>query len=185
MKKTLTIICLLLLSALVAVGWVRIDELITKTNYPLEYKALVEENAEKYSVPKELIYAVIKCESDFKSDAVSSKGAVGLMQIIPSTYEWLAEKNSDVDINEKLLYNPETNIKYGVYYLDWLYSKYGDWKIVLAAYNAGHGRVDEWIKDGTFTGETEDIPFKETREYVEKVLDAQDVYTRTYFFIAK
>ncbi len=181
MKKTVTIISILVISALVALCWVKIDESITKTNYPLKHSEIVEKYAEEYSIQKELIYAVIKCESGYQSDAVSSKGAIGLMQLLPTTYVWLAEKEDSTDIDENLLYSPETNIKYGTYYLNWLYSKYGSWETALAAYNAGHGRVDKWIQSGTYTGEIDDIPYKETREYVKKVLRAKEVYHDIYF----
>lgn len=185
MKKTLIIISILIASALIALLWVRIDTVITKNNYPVpeQYADVVKIAADEYSVPEDLVFAVIKTESGFKSDAISQKGAVGLMQLMPETFLWLSTKTGDNYTDENLLYNPEINIKYGVYYLSWLYSRYGSWETALAAYNAGHGNVDDWLKDGTFSSRSAitDIPFRETREYVKKVLDAKQVYLENYY----
>lgn len=181
MKKTIIILSILVCAALIAFCWTHIDEKITQMNYPLKYTEFVDKYSQEYSVPKHLIYAVIKVESGFESDAVSKKGAIGLMQIMPATYEWIASKLDETDLNQNLLYNPEINIKYGTFYLDWLYSKYGSWEIAVAAYNAGHGNVDGWIESGTYNGDADDIPFKETREYVKKVMKAKDIYKETYF----
>ena len=183
MKKTITIISILIVAALVAVLWTTIDTAIDKNSHPLEYIETVEKYADEYSVPKELILAVIKTESKFRSDAVSAKGAIGLMQIKPSTYEWLCEKNADTSDNPDLLYTPEVNITYGTYYLDMLYSEFGTWELALAAYNGGPSNVRKWLKDPEYSqnGVLVNIPFKETREYVEKVMNAKDKYTELYF----
>lgn len=185
MKRTLIIISILIVSALIALVWVHVDDYITKTNYPLpeEYAASVDRYSEEYSVPKALIYAVIKVESKFKSDAVSSAGAIGLMQVTPDTFIWLSKKTEDKYEDVNLLYNPDINIKYGVYYLSWLYSRYGSWETALAAYNAGHGKADEWLDDPEYSqnGVLTNIPYRETREYVEKVMKAKDIYKKLYF----
>ena len=183
MKKTITIIAILIASALIALCWTKIDTAIEKKNHPTEYIEIVEKYADTYSVPKELIFAVIRTESKFRSDAVSSAGAVGLMQITPETFQWLCTKNSDENNNPNLLYTPEINIMYGVYYLDMLYSEFGSWETALAAYNAGPSRVREWLKNPEYSenGTLTSIPYKETREYIEKVLKAKNKYTKLYF----
>ncbi len=183
MKKTLTIIGLLIASAVIALLWTKIDNSIEKKSHSVEYLEIVEGYAEDYSVPKELILAVIKTESKFKSDAVSPKGAVGLMQITPETFLWLCEKNSDPSDNPNLLYTPDVNIKYGTYYLDMLYSEFGSWETVLAAYNAGPANVRKWLDNPEYSenGVLTHIPFKETREYVEKVIKAKNKYIELYF----
>lgn len=182
MKRTITIISILIVSALVAFCWVGIDTALTKKTHPLEYKETVELYADEYSVPKELIYAVIKTESKFKSDVVSRAGAIGLMQITPDTFTWLCNKNQDSDNNINRLYNPEANIKYGVYYLDMLYSEFGSWETALAAYNAGPTNVRDWLSNSELSqdGVLTHIPFKETREYVEKVMTAKETYLKLY-----
>lgn len=183
MKKTLTIISILIASAILAFFWTKIDTAIEKKSHPTEYLETVEKYANAHSVPKELIFAVIKTESKFKSDAVSSAGAVGLMQMTPETYAWLCEKNSDPDTDPNFLYTPEINIRYGVYYLDMLYSEFGSWEPALAAYNAGPSKVREWLKNPEYSsdGVLTYIPYKETREYVQKVMEAKDKYTELYF----
>lgn len=185
MKKTLIIISILIASALIALLYVNIDTAITKANYPMpsQYAKAVKANAEEYSVPETLIFAVIKTESKFRSDAVSKAGAIGLMQMTPETFFWLSEKAGDDYSDKNLLYNPEISIKYGTYYLSWLYSRFGSWETALAAYNAGHGKVDEWLKDDEYSknGVLVRIPFKETREYVDRVTKARDIYFKLYF----
>lgn len=150
--------------------------------YPLNYTDYVERNAEYYGVPKDIIYSVIKVESDFRYDAVSSKGAVGLMQIMPETFEWLVTKTGESHDTSKL-YDPAINIKYGTYYLKMLYDELAVWDTVYAAYNAGIGNVRKWLKDDQYTtnGRLTNIPFNETSKYILKVNEARDKYNKLYF----
>ncbi|MEE0968776.1 MAG: lytic transglycosylase domain-containing protein, partial [Clostridia bacterium] len=147
------------------------------------YSEYVEKYSELYGVPKEIIYATIKTESDFVSSAVSGAGAIGLMQIMPDTFTWLCEKNGE-KLEAGMLYDPETNIRYGSYYLSYLYSEFGLWETVYAAYNCGPGRVKEWQADTDYAdsnGVLIKIPFKETKDYVKKLTKATDIYKRLYF----
>ena len=155
---------------------------INKKVNPLKYSEHVEYYSELYEVPEPIIYAVIKTESSFQPDAVSPAGAIGLMQITPDTFTWLCNKNQDIDNNINRLYNPEANIKYGVYYLDMLYSEFGTWETALAAYNAGPRNVRDWLQNSELSqdGVLTHIPFKETREYVEKVMTAKETYLKLY-----
>ncbi len=183
MKKTISIICILLTAALVALFWVKIDDALTRKTHPHGYMEYVEKYAQENAVPPELVYGVIKTESDFKSDAVSDKGAVGLMQIMPDTYSWLCSKTGDENVNPDLLYVPETNIKYGTYYLSTLYTQFGNWENALAAYNAGPSRVKLWIKEYGYDerGLLKNIPFDETAKYVKKVLKEKEIYSQLYY----
>ena len=160
--------------------------LIEKKTHPLKYTDHVEKYAEQYNVPRELIYAIINTESDFQSNAVSRAGAVGLMQIMPSTFKDITENFLYEDLDVGMLYDPETNIKYGVFYLSWLKTFYDNWDCVVAAYNGGLGNVDKWLKDSECSedGKTlivKKIPFEETRNYVKKVNKAKEKYTELYF----
>ena len=185
MRKSFVIVFILLLAAGFATLWVFIEDLIIEHTHPIEYSEFVEKYAEEYAVPEEIVYAVIHTESKFESDAISQKGAIGLMQITPDTFEWLRYKTgeSDMPASSDLLYNPEINIKYGTYYLSILYTEFGVWETVYAAYNAGRTRVNEWLDNpqNNDNGKLVDIPYKETYEYVEKVAKAVDIYKDTYF----
>ena len=159
---------------------------IEKKTHPLEYTEYVEKYSEQYKVPKELIYAIIKTESDFQSNAVSPVGAVGLMQLMPSTFKDITENFLYENLDDGMLYDPETNIRYGVFYLSWLKTNFDNWDCVLAAYNGGIGNVKKWLKDSEYSedGKTlivKNIPFEETRNYVKKVNKAKEKYTQLYF----
>ena len=149
---------------------------------PYAYDDLISQYARENDLDKSLVAAVIWQESRYRPDAVSSQGATGLMQIMPDTARWIAER-LDLDYKAPDLKDPEYNIRMGTYYLAYLMKKYdADETLVLAAYNAGPGNVDGWLensrysKDGTLTY----IPFKETRNYVAKVLQMKGVYRSLY-----
>lgn len=116
------------------------------------YDSLIERIAGRFGVPPALVKAVVKTESNFQRHAVSSKGAQGLMQLMPATA---------ADLGVRDAFSPEENLRGGTRYLRAMIDRYGDWKHALAAYNAGPGRVDEY--GGV-------PPYQETREYVERVL---------------
>jgi soluble lytic murein transglycosylase len=141
--------------------------------YPRKYADEVSRYAEEYSVPEYVVYSVIMAESGFDKDAVSSKGARGLMQLMPETYEWLVEESGGTAGD---ILDPEENIKYGTYYLSMLYKKYGDWTVALCAYNAGTGNVDKWLSEERF-----EIKFAETQIYVNKLEVIIDKYKSLYY----
>lgn len=175
----------ILIIAVIAVAFVYItDDIITHRIYPLKYSEYIQEYSEKYNVPKHTICAVIETESGFDRLAVSPKGAIGLMQITPETFRWLCEY-TDIggEYDESLLYDARTNIKYGTYFMSYLYDKFGSWEVAHAAYNAGMNRVSTWLKDERISkdGELINIPIAETRRYIEKINKAKEVYFETYF----
>lgn len=184
MKKSFAIIFILVLAAVFASMWVFIEGAILKKTHPIKYSEAVEKYSAEYAVPKEIVYAVIRTESSFESDAVSSKGAIGLMQITPETFEWLKTKigTDDASLSSDMLYNPEMNIKYGTYFLSLLYTEYGVWDTVYAAYNAGRSKANEWLKNSEYSsnGKIINIPYKETAGYVEKVKKAAENYKELY-----
>ena len=124
-------------------------------------------------MPEHLVYSVIKVESGFDKDAASSKGACGLMQLMPETYAWLADINKS---GHGDIFDPEENIKYGTFYLSLLYRKYNNWTYALCAYNAGTGNVDKWLKSEPFT-----VPFAETENYVNKLEVVLGRYKSLYY----
>ena len=159
---------------------------VDKVAYPLKYTEEISAAAEEFSVPEEVICAVIYAESNFDKDARSPVGAIGLMQIMPKTFEWLTgDEHLGEHLNKRMLFDPETNIKYGTYYLSYLYKKFDrNTNTVLAAYNGGEGNVAKWLKDPAYSDDgknLKDIPFKETKNYVSKVNNEIQAYKDLYY----
>jgi soluble lytic murein transglycosylase len=146
----------------------------TRLRYPLDYEAIVRGHAENYSLDPALLAAVIYEESRFRASARSPSGAIGLMQLLPSTARGIALRTGGSRFRVADLHDPEINVRYGSWYLRHLLRKYGDVETALAAYNAGQHTVDEWEARGG------GIRFGETRAYVRAVLDARRVYARIY-----
>jgi soluble lytic murein transglycosylase len=146
-----------------------------RLRYPLEYEHIVRGHARQYDLDAALLAAVIYRESKFDADARSSSGALGLMQLLPDTAEGIAQLTGGSRFEVDDLFDPEINVRYGSFYLRRLLRKYDDERLALAAYNAGQANVDEWIASGE-----EEIPFPETREFVDNVLEAREIYARAY-----
>lgn len=136
--------------------------------YPVRYEDFIDSQCERFGVDKSLVMAVINSESSFNPSAKSKKGAVGLMQLMPATASWCAQK-LDIEYSEELLYNPHYNINIGVYYLSYLLDKFSE-RDAICAYNAGEGKVREWVK------QNRGIPYPETQNYLKRVNFAQKIY---------
>jgi soluble lytic murein transglycosylase len=181
---TLSLIVVLLLVAVFLTGiiiGVRVRHNIEEQK-DLNY--YIQENAAKYNIPYDVIYAVIETESSFRADAVSSTGARGLMQITKITLEELKGRlGTHYSMND--LFDPKINIRLGTFYLSILYKRFGDFETVYAAYNAGPTIVAEWLADQNFSndGKTlihDKIPYPETKRYVEKVIAFQENYLESH-----
>src|SRR5919198_1474028 len=180
---------LLLLSGLVLAAmilWVRpfADKAVHEISLPLRHEDIIRQQAADKSLDPSLIAGVIYVESRFR-DQTSRAGAKGLMQILPSTADYIARKSGGTRFVQGDLADPQINIAYGSWYLRYLLEHYhGNVALTLAAYNAGEGKVDEWWRDAADRGETfavaRHIPFPETREYVTKVLKARKAYRHKY-----
>ena len=150
---------------------------------PLKYQDTVEKYAKIYELEKSLVNGVIFCESHFETEAVSSANAKGLMQITDETGWWVAQQ---MGMNPDLidLSDPDTNIRIGCWYLNWLMSEFdGVKETALAGYNAGHGNVQHWLDDEEMSKDgitLEEIPYEETKSYVKKVQLAQQAYRIVY-----
>lgn len=182
LRRSVVAILIITLSIGIGFGYDRLRDGIDRKLYPRAYSEYVSRYAAEYGVPEEIVYGVIKVESNFASNAVSQAGAVGLMQLMPDTFAWLCEKLGD-NYDAGMLYDPETNIRYGVYYLSTLYREFGMWESVWAAYNAGPTRVREWSADTRYADENGalvEIPYAETRAYVAKVEEAAALYLALY-----
>jgi soluble lytic murein transglycosylase len=145
-----------------------------RIRYPLRYSEYVKVHARENRLDPALLAAVIYQESKFDAGAESKSGALGLMQLTPATAHGIALRTGGSRFRTDDLFNPEINIRYGAWYLANLFRKYGDERLVLAAYNAGQGNVDRWRADG---GE---IRFAETREYVKRVEHLERVYREAW-----
>ena len=185
--KRFAVIALIILGSialgiLINVGWNHME----RRSYPQNFCETVQKYAEEYDIPEDLLWAVIKVESDFDTRAYSSAGAMGLMQMMPSTFEWLTgEEHLGEHLSVQSLYEPDVSIRYGAYYLRYLYQKFNcNWETALAAYNGGEGNVAQWLADPEYSdadGNLTYIPFKETRGYVQKVTNAREMYQKLYY----
>ena len=147
---------------------------VQRIHYPLRYEQIVRGHARNYRLDPALLAAVIYQESKFQSDAKSSSGAIGLMQLRPDTAKGIAIRTGGSRFQTSDLYHPEINIRYGSWYLRHLLDKYGDEEAALAAYNAGQSNVDTWRAEG------KGIQFSETRVYVDRVEELKEVYRSAY-----
>lgn len=178
-NKLLVIIPIIILS-LIIIGMIA-GYYILKYLYPKDYSEYIEKYAEMYEVEPELIYAMVKEESNFNKDANSSKKAKGLMQLVQNTADEVGREIGLEDVN---LSNPEVNIQIGTKYISDLINRYdGNISLGITAYNAGIGNVDSWIRQGIIKqdgSDLENIPFKETNMYLRKVLRTYELYKSLY-----
>ena len=138
----------------------------------------VNKYAEEYGVEKNLVYALIKAESNFNPKAISHQNANGLMQLMYPTAEELANK-CQIKLTKENILDPDININLGTQYIAILLDKYECVELALAAYNAGSGNVDKWIKKGIIKSDgsnIENIPYKETNMYVRKIMRDYEIY---------
>lgn len=155
-----------------------------KVLYPFDFRPSVERAAVQQGIDPLLVAAVIRTESKFSPRVHSPRGAVGLMQLMPDTARWIAGELGEPFPGTQALENPEVNIRYGVWYLRSLQQEFsGNEMLVLAAYNAGRGNVQQWMAEYGWTesfADPDQLPFGETRSYVKKVLAARTKYRALY-----
>jgi peptidoglycan lytic transglycosylase len=175
-SRRLLLAVLVIAGVLVGAGWVVRAEppWYSRLVYPLRYQHIVQGHAEHYRIDPALLAGVIYAESEFDARARSEAGAIGLMQLLPSTARGIATRTGGTAFVVDDLYDPEVNVRYGAWYLRHLLDRYGDERTALAAYHAGQGNVDRWRAAGTGIG------FPETRAYVERVLRFEHMYENAY-----
>ena len=151
----------------------------------VRYREQIVREAQQYGLRPAFVAAIILNESSYDPSAVSSVGARGLMQLLPDTGRWVAGKLGIRDYTDDLLFDAETNLHLGVWYLDFLSDRYGgDPVLVACAYHAGHGNVDTWLTRYSRDGRTlslDEIPMENTRSYVRKVVDSYAIYLENYY----
>ena len=184
-KRLIAILLILCISIGLGIFIDRAWTFIERTLHPTDYADIISAASIEFDVPKYIIYATIKVESDFDPYAVSSAGAIGLMQMIPETFEWLTgEEHLDEHLNKRKLEDPEVSIRYGTYYLSYLYKKFDyNWNTAFAAYNGGETRVAKWLLDERYSdgnGNLTNIPIEETEKYVKKINNEIEDYKKLY-----
>ena len=185
-KRTLIVVMIIIVALLLGIAIDFVWDAIEKAAHPYDYYEYINKYSYEYNIPEPVIYAVIKVESGFDANAESSVGACGLMKIMPKTFEWLTgDEHLGEHLENDMLFDPETNIRYGTYYLNYLYEKFDrNMDTALAAYNGGEGNVAKWLNNPEYSdgnGNLTDIPFKETKNYVSKVNNEIDTYQKLYY----
>lgn len=183
-NRILVVLILVVLLLLLVFRVLKVQDIVLKQLYPMKYSEHVDDYAKEYNVEPLLVYAIIKAESNFNPDVVSSSNAIGLMQLMDTTAEEVARKLDLYFVKKNSLYDPKLNIQLGTKYFSDLTKEYnGNITLALTAYNAGKGNVKKWIDQGIIKqdgSDIENIPFKETNHYVRKILRDYKIYQRLY-----
>jgi soluble lytic murein transglycosylase len=167
----------------VLIGLNPLKQAVQEITLPLRHEDIIRQQSQRKDLDPALVAAIIYQESKF-SDRTSVAGARGLMQITPDTARFIAKQSGGIRFTLTDLGTPQINIAYGTWYLRWLLDRYdGRQALAIAAYNAGFGHVDDWVRRAggpdAFNPKT-DIPYPETRNYVQQVLERRKDYARRY-----
>ena len=178
--KIFVVFCIICIIGVIAVRYYAIPKYL----FPLKYENIIEKYLNEYDVDKSLVCAMINVESSFDKDALSYRGAKGLMQIMDTTGAWGAEELGIENFTPEMLFDPEINIKIGCWYINKLNKQFeGQRDTVLSAYNAGSGHVSGWLCDKSYSNDgitLHSIPFEETSNYVKKVNANIIIYEKLY-----
>lgn len=181
MKKLITFIIIVIIAI---IAYSPIKTYILKTYfYPEKYNQYVVEYSEQFNMDPMFVRGIIKTESGFNPNAKSNAGAIGLMQITGTTGEFIAKNLGINNFETSMLYNPQINIEFGCWYLEYLSQEFGNnQELVAAAYNAGGAMVTSWLNNPKYSsGATlTNIPYAETANYVKKVKKYTDTYKALY-----
>lgn len=164
-----------------------IATIIEKHSYPLEptYADSIRANADAFGIPEPVLWAMVRTQSHFASNAVGTDGRIGLMQLTPTEFAMIqSDLLGEEPQNEGMLYDPQTNLRCGAAYLSELYRRYGIWETVYAAYAVGSETVDAWLKEPAYVSEQgtlKQIPNASAAAFVREVSKAQELYTKLYF----
>ena len=162
-------------------------EAAERARHPLYYESWIRQYAAKQNLDPALVASIILCESSYDPQAVSRVGARGLMQLMEDTAGWIAHKLDEDDASYSFdrLFDPETNIRFGSWYLGYLSRRFdGDATKIVCAYHAGQGNVDSWLKNPAYSSDgvtLDTIPTQDTARYAGRVLGAIEVYRKYYF----
>lgn len=182
-KPIIIILTLIILILFAVIGVQYGQKHFLKLIYKTDYSDIVTKYAAEYDLDPYLIYAVIKTESNFEQNATSNVGARGLMQLMNDTFQWVNTKMKDTTVTYDDMYNPEINIRYGAFLLNYLLEEFGNTKAALAAYHAGRGAVNKWLQDTAYSSDGKTlhtIPIRDTNHYVQKVMNSYYKYKVIY-----
>ena len=184
MKVLLKLIAFLLIVILIFASFVYAYVYFTLKPIDHEYLELIKKYSDENGLQPTLVAGVIKTESNFNPGAVSKADAVGLMQLLPSTAEWITQHRGDEEeFNPEKLHDAEYNIGLGTFYLKYLFNMFGSMDYAILAYNGGLGNVQKWIDDKTITNDPNsyaNIPFYETKTYIDRVKDNKEFYDKIW-----
>ena len=156
-----------------------------RLSHPRKYQDIVTQYAAEYGVPEAVIYTMLKVESNFDSTKHGEHDKIGLLQLTPALYVRLATEAHDAEMNAAALYDPDTNIRYGTMYLSLLYTKYGMWSTVYAAWYAGEEAVDAWLANPDLTdpdfGTLLVIPDKTVARAAKRAVKTMELYEKLYY----
>ncbi|MBD2846508.1 lytic transglycosylase domain-containing protein [Paenibacillus sp. IB182496] len=176
-------ILLLLVVGLVVVLLIN-SEWIGRWMYPVYYRDDIRISAQNYEVEPHLVAAIIRSESNYQTGRESRKGALGMMQIMPETANWIAEQADFTVTLDDVHHRPDVAIEMGAWYIQSLQKQFGENRVaVVAAYNAGPGKVSSWLSDGVWDGQLDsldEVPYGETRHYVRRVMFYYNKYKDLY-----
>ena len=179
----LAVLALGLLALIAVLLQEKAPEPATIKTYPMEYTDLIRANAAEQEIDPAYVAAIILAESSYNPDATSAVNAQGLMQIMPDTGAWLAGKFGE-EYEDGCLYDPETSIRYGCWYLGYLTRRFGgDLTLATAAYHSGQGTVDKWLANPLYSAngvKLDVIPGPEAEKYVHRVLNYYEEYKKLY-----
>jgi len=178
--RMVVILALLGMLVSIAIGTPWVQRMLN----PIHYLDLITAYSRRHDLDPFVVAAIMRVESRYQPSAVSSKGARGLMQLMPDTGRWAAGCLGIEGYSDDLLFEPEVNIRIGAWYLKQLLNQFGgSLPVALAAYNGGPSNVEKWLSGGRWSGSIDDlrrIPFAETARYVDRVSRAHQLYLRAY-----
>jgi soluble lytic murein transglycosylase len=186
LRHVVAFLLLIALSVGFGFGFDAVCTAIEKSNHPQpeNMRATIQKSARDFGVPEAVIYATVKCGSDFASNAVSEDGRIGLMQISPDRFTFICTEILSETPDTRTLYEPETNLRAGCAWISYLYGRYGVWEQVFAAYFAGTEQVDAWLQDPALVSEQgvlQKIPNEAVSSFVKDMTDAVECYTKLYY----
>lgn len=187
MKIFAKVLIFLLIVLIIMVGIVYASVYFTLNRNHEQFIPLIEKYSKEVGLDEELVAAIIKVESGFNPKAKSNMDAVGLMQLLPDTAKWMAEK-LEIEFSEEDLLDPEKNIRLGTNYFKYLFDMYKSEDLAILAYNGGLGNVNKWLENGTINNSQssyENVPIYETKTYLRRIKDNRDLYELVWKDILK